>query len=48
MAADDIKVPVLEGKYAKEFLEYMHRPLSNEEKKSLSDAYKFYRKCSKV
>ena len=48
MATNDIKAPVLEGEDAKEFLEYVRRPLSNEEKESLSDAHRFYMKCSKV
>jgi len=48
MASDGIRVPVLEGKDAKEFLEYMSEPLSSEEKESLSDAHKFYNKHCKV
>jgi hypothetical protein len=47
MATDRTRVTVLEGKDAKEFLEYMSRPLSIEEKESLSEAYKFYKKQSK-
>lgn len=47
MAANDIKAPVLEGKDAREFLEYMRRPLSVEEKESISEAYNFYKKQSK-
>lgn len=48
MAANDIMAPVLEGEDAREFLEYMRRPLSVEEKESLSDAHRFYMKCSKI
>lgn len=48
MATADLKVPVLEGKDAEEFLEYMSRPLSSEEKESLRDAHQFYKKHYKA
>lgn len=44
MPGTDERVPVLEGKDATDFLEYMARPLSEEEKQSLKDAHSFYKK----
>ncbi|MHB8547495.1 MAG: hypothetical protein ACYDAJ_12100 [Nitrosotalea sp.] len=41
-------VLVLEGKAAKEFLEYDKRELSEDEKRSLKEAYEIYKKYCKA
>ncbi|GEM_PF-1710796 len=44
MELTEERIAVLKNKEAKDFLEYMSKPLSSEEKQSLKDAYNFYKK----
>lgn len=43
MAIEEERVAVLEGKDAKDFLEYVSRDATEEEKESLKRAHKFYK-----
>lgn len=47
MAIEEERVAVLEGKDAKDFLEYVSRDATNEEKESLRKAHEFYKKHCK-
>lgn len=43
MELPEERIAVLKDREAKDFLEYMSKPLSNEEKQSLKAAYDFYK-----
>lgn len=47
MATKEERVAVLEGKDAKDFLEYISRDATKEEKESLKKAHEFYKKHCK-
>jgi hypothetical protein len=44
---EEERVAVLEGKDAKDFLEYVSRDATEEEKESLKRAYEFYKRHCK-
>lgn len=47
MAVEEERVAVLEGKDAKDFLEYVSRDATEEEKESLKRAHEFYKRHCK-
>lgn len=47
MAIEEERVAVLEGKDAKDFLEYISRDATEEEKESLKRAHEFYKRHCK-
>lgn len=47
MATTEERVAVLEGKDAKDFLEYISRDATEEEKESLKKAHEFYKRHCK-